>query len=84
MISLRNVDDLVIYYPSEIKGGYLGEFRKFFRRCAEDFLRDPSQEKRILEEIETAIYLDDLRKKAMCHMLKRTKIEAEANKKMGL
>ena len=83
MISLRDLDDLSVYGPSKVSNGDLGEFRKLLRRCAADFLRDPSQEKIVLKEIEAATYLDDLRKEAMRHMLERIKTEAEATKKRG-
>jgi len=83
MISLRDLDDLSVYGPSKISNGDLGEFRKLLRRCAEDFLKNPSQEKRILKEIEVATYLDDFSKEAMRHILERIKIEGEATKKRG-
>jgi hypothetical protein len=83
MISLKDLDDLAIYSPSKISNGDLGEFRKLLRKCAGDFLKDPSQEEKLLREIELATYLDNLRKEVMRQTLQRIKKEAEATQKWG-
>lgn len=82
MISIRDLSDLLDYDPyTPYKIGDLGEYKKLLRRCAEDFLEDPSQETRILEEIEDAVYLIEPRRVAMRHTLERIKIEAKAIQK---
>ena len=84
MITLRDLNDLLTYHPySSHEMGDLGEFEKLLRKCAEDFLANPSQEKSILMEIESSDYLIEPTKTGMQNMLERIKIEAKAIKRRG-
>ena len=79
MITLLDLNDLATYNPLMDKlRGDPGEYRKLLRKCAEEFLKDKSQEQKILREIEVKNDIDKLRKECMRAELRSIKLEVKA------